>query len=83
MGEGRAGGTGDKSFNVAASIKMRKCAQGSALGCSRDPLQCGRIYKDAEILVRRAKTVLTPRLQCGRIYKDAEIRRRLLKIEVD
>ena len=36
-------------------------------------LQCGRIYKDAEIrrfdLPRAARALL----QCGRIYKDAEI----------
>ena len=37
-------------------------------------LQCGRIYKDAEI--PRLLLSLAPSrclLQCGRIYKDAEI----------
>ena len=44
-------------------------------------LQCGRIYKDAEICIlvfvlKRTQIVL----QCGRIYKDAEISRAELKL---
>ena len=37
------------------------------------PLQCGRIYKDAEIEDRGFLIELASSLQCGRIYKDAEI----------
>ena len=37
-------------------------------------LQCGRIYKDAEIYERYDLNVRFASLQCGRIYKDAEIR---------
>ena len=37
-------------------------------------LQCGRIYKDAEIVYARDMLLsATSRLQCGRIYKDAEM----------
>ena len=37
-------------------------------------LQCGRIYKDAEIRRKVAEANDWNRLlQCGRIYKDAEI----------
>ena len=37
-------------------------------------LQCGRIYKDAEIATYgQSRTRDHSRLQCGRIYKDAEI----------
>ena len=36
-------------------------------------LQCGRIYKDAEICRARPRPRRFARLQCGRIYKDAEI----------
>ena len=36
-------------------------------------LQCGRIYKDAEIQTKRRLWRPAPDLQCGRIYKDAEI----------
>ena len=36
-------------------------------------LQCGRIYKDAEILRRHTRKGGKSHLQCGRIYKDAEI----------
>ena len=36
-------------FNVAASIKMRKFEDGVASISERAGLQCGRIYKDAEI----------------------------------
>ena len=63
------------TFNVAASIKMRKSPLSGRehLPC-RFPLQCGRIYKDAEI--RCSNPCYRPRdspLQCGRIYKDAEM----------
>ena len=37
------------SFNVAASIKMRKSKQEPQKSGKADRLQCGRIYKDAEI----------------------------------
>ena len=37
------------SFNVAASIKMRKSIQSGAPTRPCHCLQCGRIYKDAEI----------------------------------
>ena len=40
-------------------------------------LQCGRIYKDAEITNADACQVPPDMLQCGRIYKDAEIVRLL------
>ena len=37
-------------------------------------LQCGRIYKDAEISpLARGFIIAGLVLQCGRIYKDAEI----------
>ena len=37
-------------------------------------LQCGRIYKDAEIRQKAQNTTCRiPTLQCGRIYKDAEM----------
>ena len=36
-------------------------------------LQCGRIYKDAEIAKLLADAENIDMLQCGRIYKDAEI----------
>ena len=36
-------------------------------------LQCGRIYKDAEIYNALKKAASFGALQCGRIYKDAEI----------
>ena len=39
-------------------------------------LQCGRIYKDAEIFGASPRlSNFAHNLQCGRIYKDAEIRR--------
>ena len=37
-------------------------------------LQCGRIYKDAEIWTCAKPHQARALLQCGRIYKDAEIR---------
>ena len=65
----------DATFNVAASIKMRK----SYIPRSKSLitiflLQCGRIYKDAEISGAAGARRLSVVLQCGRIYKDAEIR---------
>ena len=36
-------------FNVAASIKMRKSHEAAATGEGPPMLQCGRIYKDAEM----------------------------------
>ena len=62
------------AFNVAASIKMRKYGILQYVKITDLPLQCGRIYKDAEI-GRTICTVSRPEilLQCGRIYKDAEI----------
>ena len=41
-----------------------------------DTLQCGRIYKDAEIRKASPHSGGPHSLQCGRIYKDAEIRPR-------
>ena len=38
-------------------------------------LQCGRIYKDAEIRWPYLRGQDNAGLQCGRIYKDAEIRK--------
>ena len=61
------------AFNVAASIKMRKCCKGLAYGGELVHLQCGRIYKDAEIRIAGNPKRLCGSLQCGRIYKDAEI----------
>ena len=47
--------TGERSgFNVAASIKMRKCCKRSLQVEDKHGLQCGRIYKDAEMAQRRA-----------------------------
>ena len=63
------------TFNVAASIKMRKWAASSAALPGILALQCGRIYKDAEIRRPPLGLVARPCLQCGRIYKDAEIPR--------
>ena len=64
----------DSGFNVAASIKMRKFTELLKVLNRLESLQCGRIYKDAEI---RDGEVITGghviELQCGRIYKDAEI----------
>ena len=61
-------------FNVAASIKMRKCKSITHFRMHYMALQCGRIYKDAEMSLGNlhpcASFIL---LQCGRIYKDAEI----------
>ena len=45
-------------------------------------LQCGRIYKDAEICVFHSNPFVVQYLQCGRIYKDAEIKY-LLMDELD
>ena len=42
-------GRGLCAFNVAASIKMRKCTGDVTGGRGTGGLQCGRIYKDAEI----------------------------------
>ena len=70
-------GTGARakiSFNVAASIKMRKSKNGFRKIRNRNSLQCGRIYKDAEIWHNYTSSYQKPNhLQCGRIYKDAEI----------
>ena len=54
---------------------MRKCSGAFRRGVPVELLQCGRIYKDAEIgyLVRHGVPGIAY-LQCGRIYKDAEIR---------
>ena len=63
-----------QSFNVAASIKMRKLKYQLSIRPSTCLLQCGRIYKDAEIYVGPSLSRCTvSALQCGRIYKDAEI----------
>ena len=63
------------TFNVAASIKMRKLSGEIRLILRLCPeLQCGRIYKDAEIWQGSgANYDFSDMLQCGRIYKDAEI----------
>ena len=61
------------SFNVAASIKMRKSAHIRVRRTTKKELQCGRIYKDAEISWAAADEAAPHQLQCGRIYKDAEI----------
>ena len=65
--------TGSKTFNVAASIKMRKCGIRCAVHARKKVLQCGRIYKDAEIAMSATAHCEHEFLQCGRIYKDAEI----------
>ena len=62
------------AFNVAASIKMRKLGQHHIYRFWYDYLQCGRIYKDAEIpKIWFCNLMVSYHLQCGRIYKDAEI----------
>ena len=62
------------SFNVAASIKMRKFYLRCQVFFNFFLLQCGRIYKDAEIRNGDEDEAPNPtQLQCGRIYKDAEI----------
>ena len=54
INSGDKGGLYD-GFNVAASIKMRKSAGvGLLCGAAGNKLQCGRIYKDAEIRSERA-----------------------------
>ena len=58
---------------MAASIKMRKCDKNRIGQNGRDELQCGRIYKDAEIRLPGHGDAAERELQCGRIYKDAEI----------
>ena len=60
-------------FNVAASIKMRKLEAPEGARLQSIALQCGRIYKDAEIHNRKCFARPKVWLQCGRIYKDAEI----------
>ena len=63
-----------RAFNVAASIKMRKCLCTVVDALDAFDLQCGRIYKDAEMkLANAAASKAVVFLQCGRIYKDAEI----------
>ena len=53
---------------------MRKSVTGSIWRRNIEDLQCGRIYKDAEICSRAKKrNTSSATLQCGRIYKDAEI----------
>ena len=65
------------SFNVAASIKMRKFKGETGFQLADLLyLQCGRIYKDAEILPAPFAQPMRCSLQCGRIYKDAEMWRR-------
>ena len=62
------------SFNVAASIKMRKSFEFFRAISPLEILQCGRIYKDAEIFLNLDEFAdVHDILQCGRIYKDAEI----------
>ena len=61
------------AFNVAASIKMRKCDTRAWGAPTNKCLQCGRIYKDAEINCSGCRSARNVNLQCGRIYKDAEI----------
>ena len=61
-------------FNVAASIKMRKWNGNDLDASGYFDLQCGRIYKDAEIDETNDSAEARVLLQCGRIYKDAEIR---------
>ena len=59
---------------MAASIKMRKFIPAANDELSASMLQCGRIYKDAEIPDDGARFFREHgELQCGRIYKDAEI----------
>ena len=55
---------------------MRKCQQARFQPRGSRRLQCGRIYKDAEIRRTHRFCVRRPWLQCGRIYKDAEIRKK-------
>ena len=53
---------------------MRKFIGARLNGPRNNALQCGRIYKDAEIKRRMAPLEgRLIKLQCGRIYKDAEI----------
>ena len=52
---------------------MRKCASPRSSKYICDHLQCGRIYKDAEIRLEQMDHNGQSILQCGRIYKDAEI----------
>ena len=52
------------------------------VGTSKE-LQCGRIYKDAEIFGGAQDPGRENRLQCGRIYKDAEIaRQRSIRVPI-
>ena len=64
---------GVTTFNVAASIKMRKLFFQQLTAEKFERLQCGRIYKDAEIDLGEETAANAEYLQCGRIYKDAEI----------
>ena len=61
---------------------MRKSQAALAAALAENALQCGRIYKDAEMGKQdaRAHDVFF-RLQCGRIYKDAEIPDEILEGE--
>ena len=50
-----------ETFNVAASIKMRKCRYPLAIQTREHNLQCGRIYKDAEICANNEVSALIDR----------------------
>ena len=64
------------SFNVAASIKMRKyTGRGMLAGIAR-PFNVAASIKMRKFRRRRGKNSAHNSLQCGRIYKDAEIRQR-------
>ena len=53
---------------------MRKSLVANGQARPSEELQCGRIYKDAEIWsLCRPCSARHRELQCGRIYKDAEI----------
>ena len=62
------------TFNVAASIKMRKFNNNLVADENGNILQCGRIHKDAEITSAASfRCSRSGGLQCGRIHKDAEM----------
>ena len=60
-------------FNVAASIKMRKLDVLSPGQASKALLQCGRIYKDAEILSRLARA--SAKILCFNVAASIKMRK--------
>ena len=70
-----------KSFNVAASIKMRKSEEAGGTGGTGGGLQCGRIYKDAEI--RLCPPWLYAAIICFNVAASIKMRKYRVQCVVD